>query len=504
MASGYASDEPAKSNVHLLLNIFVNTTPHTGDEFLRLLVKEITAVCNVNIAAVSEFLLEANKARVVSIYSAAGPQEAVEYDLEGTPCAIAAEEGIAIFPKDVARRFPANQWLADVGAESYVAAALRSASGDVIGLIYIVHDQPLPNAPALAYLLEGLAPRVGAELERRQRENSLRRSEARLRLLTENSPDVLFYYQLLPKPSFEYISPAVERVTGYPPEAFHANPEFALQIIHEEDRPRVALALASGLTEPLTARILLRDGDTRWVELRNFAFHDQDDRTIAICGSLRDVTERLEGIEARRRSEEYRVALLQAMPDTLFRLDSAGLVLDYVSADSTAGFFEGSEDLTGGSIKDLLPRSFVAPLMQVTHAALQLERLQRIEFEVNSLGESKTYEARCIPFNDREVLLILRDFTLVKWHEGEEERRRFRDELDDKVERRRTNSYGLTYRELAILHLVAEGQADKQIAESLGISTYTVNKHVGNILGKMAAASRTEAGVRAIKEGLVG
>ena len=53
-----------------------------------------------------------------------------------------------------------------------------------------------------------------------------------------------------------------------------------------------------------------------------------------------------------------------------------------------------------------------------------------------------------------------------------------------------------------MLHLVAEGAADKQIAESLGISIYTVNKHVGNILGKMGAASRTEAGVRAIREGL--
>ena len=45
--------------------------------------------------------------------------------------------------------------------------------------------------------------------------------------------------------------------------------------------------------------------------------------------------------------------------------------------------------------------------------------------------------------------------------------------------------------------------ADKQIADALGISMYTVNKHVGNVLGKMNAVSRTEAGVRAVKEGLL-
>ena len=110
-----------------------------------------------------------------------------------------------------------------------------------------------------------------------------------------------------------------------------------------------------------------------------------------------------------------------------------------------------------------------------------------------------------MPFGEDEVLLILRDFTAIKWHEGETERRRYRDELDQKVEQRiKTNPYGLTYRELTILHLVAEGSADKQIAETLGISIYTVNKHVGNILSKMNAASRTEAGVRGIREGLLG
>jgi DNA-binding NarL/FixJ family response regulator len=56
----------------------------------------------------------------------------------------------------------------------------------------------------------------------------------------------------------------------------------------------------------------------------------------------------------------------------------------------------------------------------------------------------------------------------------------------------------LAYREIAVLHLVVEGIADKQ-SPSLGINICTVNKHVGNILGKMNAASRTETDVRAVK-----
>jgi DNA-binding NarL/FixJ family response regulator len=61
----------------------------------------------------------------------------------------------------------------------------------------------------------------------------------------------------------------------------------------------------------------------------------------------------------------------------------------------------------------------------------------------------------------------------------------------------------LSAREIEVLKLVSDGLPDKQIAKVLGISTFTVNKHVGAILLKMHASSRTEAGVRAIVEGFV-
>jgi DNA-binding NarL/FixJ family response regulator len=63
--------------------------------------------------------------------------------------------------------------------------------------------------------------------------------------------------------------------------------------------------------------------------------------------------------------------------------------------------------------------------------------------------------------------------------------------------------YGLSFREYAVLQLLADGVTDKEIAVQLHISVYTVNKHVASILGKMRAASRTEAAVRASRERLV-
>jgi DNA-binding NarL/FixJ family response regulator len=61
----------------------------------------------------------------------------------------------------------------------------------------------------------------------------------------------------------------------------------------------------------------------------------------------------------------------------------------------------------------------------------------------------------------------------------------------------------LSDRELEVLNLIAEGQSNKLIAHSLGISEHTVKTHVASILAKLGAASRTEAVSQAIRRGLV-
>jgi NarL family two-component system response regulator LiaR len=60
----------------------------------------------------------------------------------------------------------------------------------------------------------------------------------------------------------------------------------------------------------------------------------------------------------------------------------------------------------------------------------------------------------------------------------------------------------LTEREVEVLALIARGLANKQIAEKLVISEATVRTHVGHILGKLHLASRTQAALYALREGL--
>lgn len=61
----------------------------------------------------------------------------------------------------------------------------------------------------------------------------------------------------------------------------------------------------------------------------------------------------------------------------------------------------------------------------------------------------------------------------------------------------------LTPREMETLEMLAEGLSNKQIAARLGISEHTAKFHVNSILGKLDAATRTEAVMRGIRTGLL-
>jgi DNA-binding NarL/FixJ family response regulator len=60
----------------------------------------------------------------------------------------------------------------------------------------------------------------------------------------------------------------------------------------------------------------------------------------------------------------------------------------------------------------------------------------------------------------------------------------------------------LTEREREVLALVAKGLSNQEIADSLVISERTARTHVSNILGKLGVASRTQAALLAIREGI--
>lgn len=67
----------------------------------------------------------------------------------------------------------------------------------------------------------------------------------------------------------------------------------------------------------------------------------------------------------------------------------------------------------------------------------------------------------------------------------------------------RAQHANLTEREYEVLKLVVDGQSNAEIANTLTISEHTAKAHVCNIIQKLVVDDRTQAAVKAIKEGLV-
>ena len=67
----------------------------------------------------------------------------------------------------------------------------------------------------------------------------------------------------------------------------------------------------------------------------------------------------------------------------------------------------------------------------------------------------------------------------------------------------RSAADALTPREREVLVLLASGGTNRQIGRLLGVTERTARTHVSNILGKLGLASRTQAALWAVREGLV-
>jgi DNA-binding CsgD family transcriptional regulator len=242
------------------------------------------------------------------------------------------------------------------------------------------------------------------------------------------------------------------------------------------------------------------DGDIVCLEVHNFPIYDDQGTLIAMEGTVRDVTDRERILGELRASEARQRRVAESLPDLLMRCDATGTFFEQVPTSSK----QPGNLFLGKKIEDVAPPQARPTARSAFNKALA-GASATFRCQINVWEDERSYEFRLVPTGDGEVLAFLRDVTGEVWAEAEEERRRSRDQFEDTVQRQFgiRNPYQFTFREFTVLHLVARGAADKEIANQLGVALSTVNKHVSNILGKMGAGSRTEAGVRAVQEGLV-
>ena len=128
---------------------------------------------------------------------------------------------------------------------------------------------------------------VGRDVTARHRaETRLLESETRFRTLADESTDVMFHFVLAPDPHFDYMSPSVENILGYPPSRFLDDFTEFLNILTEDGRALIERAFGGeDLPERCDFHLRHADGSTVVGEMQIRSFDG------GLQGVGRDVTE---------------------------------------------------------------------------------------------------------------------------------------------------------------------------------------------------------------------
>ena len=140
-------------------------------------------------------------------------------------------------------------------------------------------------------------------------------SENRFKRLANNAPDILYRIQISPKLSFEYMSPAITKISGYLPEDFY-HPETLSKII--TDPVKQMEMMQEKLKEvnqntPVIMRWKSKDGAKIILEHHIVPIFNNRGKITAIEGIARDITERkATELELQDSEEKYRLVIKNA------------------------------------------------------------------------------------------------------------------------------------------------------------------------------------------------
>ncbi|MBZ5610682.1 MAG: sigma 54-interacting transcriptional regulator [Acidobacteriia bacterium] len=165
---------------HIVFEIAKGAWSDTGEGFFRSLVHQLSRALQADLVLVGARLPGRDRIGALAVHAPDREIALFEYDLAGTPCAgVIQKQQLCTYAEGVHRLFPTDAQLVKMRAEGYVGSPLVDSSGRCLGLILAVTRRPLANPKLAEAVLQIFGARAAAELERKQYEEALARTEQR-------------------------------------------------------------------------------------------------------------------------------------------------------------------------------------------------------------------------------------------------------------------------------------------------------------------------------------
>ncbi|WP_238629616.1 sensor domain-containing protein [Ectothiorhodospira lacustris] len=256
---------------------------------------------------------------------------------------------------------------------------------------------------------------VNKDIHRRKEAERQLREERRL---FATGPVMLIIWESVETGRILYASDNALDLLGYAPDELRT-PGFCFDdLIHPEDRARILKEHREHMEADTTQfeqsyRLRHKSGHYRW--FYDFTRPERNDTgpTGRLRGYLFDQTRIKEVEAALAKSERYNRALLEAMPDLMFRMSHDGRYLDWHAGQKSL-LYKSPESFLHKNVSDVLPLEIAVRLLDAIRRVLAEDRMHFVEYTLDVSGDRRTFEARLVKLNDWEVMSVIRDVTEQK------------------------------------------------------------------------------------------
>ncbi len=269
-------------------------------------------------------------------------------------------------------------------------------------------------------VIEIYAALVASALVRFKANEARREVFEQYRSLVDNLPGTSYRCLYDENWTMIYMGSDVDNITGYPSSDFINNKvrSYASVICKDDNNNDeiIARAIEAGETWNIEYRVIHSNGNIRWVHERGRGITDEEGNVIYIDGLILDITDRKIIEEQLKESELRHRALVEAIPDLLFRYDSDGFYLDAVVTNKNllhekAQKIYGNQNLIGKNIFEVLPEEIAKILLNGIKETLSSGEIRVLEYSYSVKNNNYYFEARLAPIGEKEVVSIVRDIS---------------------------------------------------------------------------------------------
>jgi len=336
-----------------------------GQGFFDALVNFLGQTLGVDYVLVGKLHDAPGWAETTALYAKGAVAANVRYKLAGSPCESVIGKNYCWYPEGIQQLFPEDDLLVEMGVESYAGIPLWDSGGAPLGLIVILDGKPLPDDSVVARLLQVVAPRAAAELERARSDALLRTREREFRSLAESLPDCVIRYDLAGR--MLYLNTVLVRQLGLSDasEVIGKLPIEAWPDGRYGDIGRlVAQVMETGAEASIDISAPGPSGELEFFEIRAVPEWDEVGHMIGTIAVGRNITALKRYEQTLRASEQQFRSLAENAPDNIARYDRQGRHI-YVNPKLEESTGLAAREMLGRTPEDLFPGGSNASIHRV-------------------------------------------------------------------------------------------------------------------------------------------